>query len=203
MGAKEPGRRTAIPHDPPTRSDQMVGSNRLMARTERSIQVSEDRKIKKTIQQIVGQALRLPSSYGVAAPRVDRGAGRRKPLFKGISLSPQLEGGYSRENHRYTVVSGWKDQQHKNSTFPRFHRSISCSGSAPATRSRVVYGVAPAPPVSVPILQNSNTPSLHVPSTPNREPSSTAGKSTAADSPFFSGIALPPRLVGENNGENH
>ena len=42
-----------------------------------------------------------------------------------------------------------------------------------------------------------------LPRTPNREPSSTAGKSTAADLPLFSGIALPPRLVGENKGENH
>jgi hypothetical protein len=173
--------------------------------------------MKKIIQKIVGQgspdlsrflhrdssigALCLPPSSGVAA--LVPSAGRRKPLFKGISLSPQLEGGYSRENHRYTVVSGWKDQQHKNSTFPTFHRSSSCSGSAPATRSRVVYGVAPAPAVSVPVHQNSNTPSLHVPSTPNRGPSSTAGKSTVADSPLFSGIALPPRLVGENKGENH
>ena len=212
---------------------QMVGSSRLMARTDRSIQVStglyrslqisEDKKIKKIIQKFVGQgspdfyigAPRLPSSYGVPAPPVDRGAGRRKPLFKGISLSPQLEGGYSCENHRYTVVSGWKDQQHKNSTFPTFHRSISCSGSASATSSRVVYGVAPAPPVSMPFtitpsLQHSTlpTPSLPVPSTLNPEPFAPSlhysitplpRAVTRHGNPFSAGTALPPRLVGENN----
>jgi hypothetical protein len=70
---------------------QRVGSSRLMARTDRSIQVytglfraKRTKKMKKLIQQIARQgspdscigAARLPSSYGVAAPRLDRGAGR-------------------------------------------------------------------------------------------------------------------------------
>jgi hypothetical protein len=70
-----------------------VGSCRLMARTDRSIQgysglfrAKRTKKMKKRIQRIVGQALHLPSSYGVAAPRVDRGAGR---LFGAPRALPQ------------------------------------------------------------------------------------------------------------------
>jgi hypothetical protein len=103
----------------------------------------------------------------------------------------------TQENHAYTVLLPWYDHQNKNSTRPTFHRSS--SGSAPATRSRVVYGVALAPAVSVPVLQNSNTPSpgtppLHHPISPGLSP---------RGNPFSAGTALPPRLVAQNNQENH
>jgi hypothetical protein len=102
--------------------------------------------------RLVGENTRENHSYSIVSqwydlsPVPDRSVsphpdanGCGRAFFSGIGLLPRLEGRYNGEKNLYTVISPRYGLQNKNSTSPNSHRSS--SGSAPATRSRVVYGV--------------------------------------------------------------